>query len=146
MQNFSTLMRKRSKSEGRAFWKLLTSETSFSPPVKNFNWPFQGSSSLVDHMCYFCAFASAHCYLVVTCWERADLLVLFAVLNCEIVTVPFCILCFDPWPLPPFNVLHYSNFAYSYKMVCNFTKNKQKYAKHFIYSLILHYVMPLNHN
>ena len=29
----------------------------------------------MDHLC-FCAFASVHCCLVVTCWERADLLAL----------------------------------------------------------------------
>ena len=41
-----------------------------------------------------------------------------------------------------------SNFAYSYRMVCNFTKNKQKYAKLSIHSLIciLYHVMLLNHN
>ena len=36
MQNFSTLMRKRSKSEGRALKKLLTSEAGLSPPEKYF--------------------------------------------------------------------------------------------------------------
>ena len=36
MQNISTLMRKSSKSDGRAFQKLLTSETGSSPPVKYF--------------------------------------------------------------------------------------------------------------
>ena len=35
----------------------------------------------VDHLCFFVscvshAFASVHCCLVVTCWERADLLAL----------------------------------------------------------------------
>ena len=54
----------------------------------------------------------------------------------------------NPDYLYQYNALDYSNFAYSYKMVCNYTKNKQKYAKHYIHSLIciLHYVMPLNHN
>ena len=37
MQNtISTLMRKSSKSEGRAFCKLLTSEAGLSPQVKYF--------------------------------------------------------------------------------------------------------------
>ena len=49
MQNISTLMRKSSKSDGRAFWKLFTSETGLSPPVKYFYWPLQGGTSLVDH-------------------------------------------------------------------------------------------------
>ena len=39
---------------------------------------FQGGTSFVDHLLFmFCvcyAFVSVHCYLVVTCWERADLL------------------------------------------------------------------------
>ena len=44
--------------------------------------------------------------------------------------------------------IDYSNFVYSYKMVCNFANNKQKYAKLPIPSLIriFHYVMPLNYN
>ena len=25
-----------------------------SPPVKYFNWPFQGGTSFVDHLCYLC--------------------------------------------------------------------------------------------
>ena len=32
------------------------------------------------------------------------------------------------------------------KWLATSQKNKQKYAKHFIHSLIRHYVMPLNHN
>ena len=46
----------------------------------------------MDHLFYFCiyhAFASAYCCLVVTCWERADLLALVLMLNCVIVTFPF---------------------------------------------------------
>ena len=35
------------------------------------------------------AFASVHCCLVVTCWERADLFVMF---NCVFVTLPCGIL------------------------------------------------------
>ena len=44
--------------------------------------PFQGGTSLVNHSCYFCCmfvmllWASDYCCLVVTCWERADLLAL----------------------------------------------------------------------
>ena len=47
----------------------------------------------MDHLCYFCAFASAHCCLVVTCRERLTFWLSFVVLNSEIVTVPFGILC-----------------------------------------------------
>ena len=42
--------------------------------------------------CVCHAFASAHCCLVVTCWERADLLALVLMLNCVIVTFTFGIL------------------------------------------------------
>ena len=107
MQNISTLMRKSSKSDGRAFWKLLTSETGLSPPVKYFYWPLQGGTSLVDHLCCFCAFASAHCCLVVTCLERADLLALVCGVilwdcYCPIwYPVSGVVLdCFDSWTLP----------------------------------------------
>ena len=56
-----------------------------SPPVKYFTdrskAPFQGGTSFVDLICFFCvcyAFVRASVYmcLVVTCWERADLLAL----------------------------------------------------------------------
>ena len=39
----------------------------------------------MDYLCYFIAFVSVHCSLVVTCWERADLLALV----CEI-QLSFC--------------------------------------------------------
>ena len=39
------------------------------------------------------AFASVHCCLVVTCWERADLLALVGDVYCIIVTFPCGILC-----------------------------------------------------
>ena len=53
-----------------------------SHPVKYFYWPFKGGASFVDHLCYFClvfvmlSCASVYWCLVVTCWERADLLAL----------------------------------------------------------------------
>ena len=34
--------------------RLARHETRLSPPVKYFNWPFQGGASFVDHLCYFC--------------------------------------------------------------------------------------------
>ena len=40
--------------------------------------------------CICHAFASVHCCLVVTCWERADLLI--AMSNCDFVTFPFGVL------------------------------------------------------
>ena len=99
MQNISTLMCKSSSY---------------------FYWPFQGGTSLVDHLCYFCAFASALCCLVVTCWERADLLALV----CGVVLWDcYCSIwypvsgvvldCFDSWNLPPF-LLSYCTHSTTY--------------------------------
>ena len=42
--------------------------------------------------CVSHAFASVHCCLVVTCWERADLLALVGDVNCIFVTFPCGIL------------------------------------------------------
>ena len=42
--------------------------------------------------CFCHAFASVHCCLVVTCWERADLLALVCDVCCDCVTFPFGIL------------------------------------------------------
>ena len=43
--------------------------------------------------CVSHAFASVHCYLIVTCWERPDLLALVGDLYCGFVTFPCGILC-----------------------------------------------------
>ena len=54
----------------------------FKPSSKIFYWPFQGGTSFVDLLCFFCLVVampfcvSVHMCLVVTCWERADLLAL----------------------------------------------------------------------
>ena len=57
--------------------------------------------------CVCHAFASVPCCLVVTCWERADLLALVCDVYCDFVTNPFGILgqvgylidCIDSWSL-----------------------------------------------
>ena len=51
----------------------------------------------MDYLWYLClvichAFASVHCCLVVTCWERADLLALVCDVYCSFVTFPCGIL------------------------------------------------------
>ena len=50
----------------------------------------------MDHLCYYVlccySFASVHCCLVVTCWERVDLLALVCDVYCDFVTFPFGIL------------------------------------------------------
>ena len=54
----------------------------FKPSCKIFYWPFQGGASFVDLLWFFCLVfamplcASVYLCLVVTCWERADLLAL----------------------------------------------------------------------
>ena len=54
----------------------------FKPSCKIIYWPFQGGTSFVDLLCFFCLlFAMPLCMsvymcLVVTCWERAELLAL----------------------------------------------------------------------
>ena len=72
-------------------------ESSWSPPVIYFYWPFQGGTSFVDHLCYSClvffhAFASGYCCLVVSWREKADLLALVCDVYCDFVTFPFGIL------------------------------------------------------
>ena len=42
--------------------------------------------------CVSRAFASVHCCLVVTCWERADILALVGDVYCIFVTFPFGVL------------------------------------------------------
>ena len=64
-------------------------ETGLSPPVKVFSCPFQGGASFVDR--FFYSYASCWCVLccrvlcslVVTCWERADLLAVVCVVFCH---------------------------------------------------------------
>ena len=47
--------------------------------------------------CVSHAFVSVHCCLVVTCWERADLLALVGDVYCNIVTFPCGILVSGTW-------------------------------------------------
>ena len=72
------------------------SETGLSPPVKDFYWPFQGRYYFCGSFvfCFFVshAFVSVHCCLVVTCWEKADLLAL--------VGNVYCIFCYLPMWYP----------------------------------------------
>ena len=55
---------------------------------------FQGVASFVDYLCYFClvfvmlSCTSSYWCLAVTCWEKAELLALFVMSNCEGVTFP----------------------------------------------------------
>ena len=52
----------------------------FKPTSQILSWPFQGGASFVDHLCYIplvfvmLSCASVYWCLVVTCWQRADLL------------------------------------------------------------------------
>ena len=63
------------------------------PSSKIVYWPFQGSTSFEDTLCFFCRVFAMHLYvymcLVVTWFERADLSWLsFVVSSCEFVTFP----------------------------------------------------------
>ena len=71
----------------------------------------------MDHLCFFCLVfvmplcTSVYLYLVVTCWERADLLALFVVSHCEFVTFHWypgsgvVLDCIDSWSLHSFLLL-----------------------------------------
>ena len=52
--------------------------------------------------CVSHAFASANCCLVVTCWERADLLALVGDVYCIFATFPCGILCQVPYLIVSF--------------------------------------------
>ena len=56
----------------------------------------------MDHLCFLScvshAFASVHCCLVVSCWERADLLALVDDVYCIFVTFP-CVILGQVWYL-----------------------------------------------
>ena len=72
----------------------------------------------MDHFCYLCFVFSVHCSLVVTCWERTDLLALLCVMfSCDLVTFPCGVLgqvwyLIESLPdlclLPNFNRIHQS--------------------------------------
>ena len=66
--------------------------------------------------CVFHAFGTVHCCLVVTCWERADLLALVTDVYCIFVTFPCGILvsgmvldCIFSRSLPSFLLSYYSS-------------------------------------
>ena len=59
----------------------------------------QGGASFVDPTCYLCFLFVCHpvlsvtCSLVVTCWERADLMaLLYVMFSCVFVTFPYGVL------------------------------------------------------
>ena len=82
----------------------------------------------MDYWCYLCLvivmlFASVHCCLVVICWERADLWLLFVMFDCVLVTFP-CGILGQVWHLivsiPDLCRLFYFN---SVVHVCSWTSN-----------------------
>ena len=70
----------------------------FKPSIKIFYWPFQGGTSFVDLYVFFClVFAmplleSVYMCLVVTCWERVDLLALVCCVQLWVCHFPIGIL------------------------------------------------------
>ena len=88
----------------------------FKPSSKIFYWPFQGGTSFVVLLCFFCLvfamplWASVYMSLVVTCWERADLLA-FVRLWCPTVSLSLShwypgsgvvLDCINSWSLHPY--------------------------------------------
>ena len=72
----------------------------------------------MDLLCFLCTFASVHFYLVVTCWERADLLALVDV-YCIFVTYPCGILGQVWYLIVSFPDLCRLSFIHgSYRQVC----------------------------
>ena len=89
IQNIDPLRRKSSKSEDRAFWKFF----KWNPPVKYLYWPFQGDTSLVDDLYYFCiVFVMLSRLLIAVLWPPAGKgltsWLSFVVSNCVVVTFP----------------------------------------------------------
>ena len=84
-----------------------------SPPVKYFTDRYKSDILLWTFVlcmsCVFHGFASVHCCLVVTCWERADFLarvcdvyLCFCHLNIWYPWSGMVLDCIDSWSLPPF--------------------------------------------
>ena len=85
----------------------------FKPPSKIFYWPFIGSTSFVNHLCYLCIlFVMLSRLFIAALWSPAGLAsrVSFVVFNCVFVTFPVwyplsgvvLLDCFSSWSLPPF--------------------------------------------
>ena len=76
--------------------------------------------------CVSHAFASVHCCLVVTCWERADILALVSNVNCIIVTLP-CGILGKVWYLivlfPDLCLLSYFNMGSERSPECPLLRN-----------------------
>ena len=76
----------------------------FKPSSKIFYWPFQGVSSFVDLICFFCLVfvrplcASVYLCLVVTSWERVLSLSIFHRYSGSGVLLD----CIDSWCLHPY--------------------------------------------
>ena len=65
--------------------------------------------------CVFHSFASVHCCLMVTCWERADLLGLVSMFNCVFVTFPCGVLGQEWYLLVSIpDLCHLSYFGYNH--------------------------------
>ena len=96
-------------------------ETGLSPPGKYFT-DRSKAVLLLWIICVSHAFTSAHCCLVVTCWESVDLLALVGDVYCIFVTFP-CGILGHVWYLvvsiPDLCRLSYFNDATSLSAVCD---------------------------
>ena len=68
-------------------------KTGFSPQVKYFYWPFQGDTSFVDRLCYFCLVfvMLLRVCLMMPCGRLTSWLS-FVMSNCVLITFPYGIL------------------------------------------------------
>ena len=85
----------------------------------------------MDHLCFVSyashAFASVHCCLVVTCWERADLLALVGDVYCNFATFP-CGILGQVWYLIVWFLVDLLNLSYFYFYETNpFCHTSEKY-------------------
>ena len=72
--------------------------------------------------CVSHAFASVHCYVLVICWERADLLAFVGDVNCIFVTFPCGILGPVWYLIVSFTVLCRLSYIVT-RGICNLTIN-----------------------
>ena len=122
-----------------------------SPLVKYFYWPFQGSASFDNHLCYFCLvfYAFMHVRLLMPCshllgkgWPLGSRL------WCLIVTLSLSHWypgsgvvsdCIDSWYLP-FFLLCYSYILTISPVICSFSFSRIKYLTYFCQRSLSNYL------
>ena len=110
-------MRKQLRMSNYGLRMRLAPSKRLKPSRKIFYWPFQGGTSFVNILCFFClVFAMPLCAsvcvcLVVTCWEGLTSWLSFVVSNCEFSLSHWypgsgvVLDCIDSWSLHHYFVL-----------------------------------------